>query len=80
MFIFEENLSVVVLFEWFVMGLYYFVIFFLNRKEFGIVFVCLIEYGIVIGYGDYVVSEVFYLFDFDGNGIEMYVDCFCSMW
>lgn len=55
-------------------GLYHFALLLPTRKDLGNFVQHFIEYDVRIGAGDHDVSEALYLYDPDGNGIEIYVD------
>ncbi|TSI03996.1 VOC family protein [Lysinibacillus sp. BW-2-10] len=55
-------------------GLYHFAILLPTRKDLGNFLQHVAEKNIRIGAGDHHVSEALYLYDPDGNGIEVYID------
>lgn len=80
LFVFKKIDNVVVL-EVLCIGLFYIVFFLLMWESLVDVLLYLVKLGYLIdGVGDYVYSEVFYLYDIEGNGIEIYVDCLKVEW
>lgn len=61
-------------------GLFYVVYFLLICSDLVDFFYYVNNFNIVMGGGDYFVSEVLYFIDFEGNGIEVYYDCFLEDW
>nr|WP_106781016.1 VOC family protein [Lysinibacillus timonensis] len=55
-------------------GLYHFAILLPTRKDLGNFIQNIVEQNVRIGAGDHHVSEAIYLYDPDGNGIEVYSD------
>jgi len=61
-------------------GLYHFAILLPKKSDLANIVVHLAEKGIRIGSSDHLVSEALYLFDPDGNEIEIYIDRDPSEW
>ncbi len=55
-------------------GLYHFAILLPSRKDLGNFIQHIVKHNVRIGAGDHHVSEAIYLYDPDGNGIEVYTD------
>ncbi|MBQ0139111.1 MAG: VOC family protein [Kurthia sp.] len=55
-------------------GLYHFALLLPTRKDLGNIVQYFVENNVKIGAGDHDVSEALYLYDPDGNGIEIYAD------
>ncbi|WP_414049011.1 VOC family protein [Macrococcus animalis] len=61
-------------------GLYHFAILLPTPKDLANIVIQLREHGVQIGASDHLVSEALYIFDPDGNEIEIYIDRDPSVW
>lgn len=70
-----------VLDDLFMVGFYYMVFLMFDCKELGCWLIIVYVNGVFfIGFVDYLVLEVFYLDDLEGNGVEVYVDWLYEGW